>query len=248
MSAMVFLVEPGELDDVVVGSTISVAGEEGHHGAVVKRVRVDEDVDLVDGAGRRAQGTVRTVARGAFVVQVNDLRDESAPTPHLTVVQALAKGDRSLAAVEMLTEVGVDAVVPWQAARSIARWDDSKRAKGQARWLATARAATKQSRRSRVPTIGRVRDTAAVAALVQECELAILLDEEGAARLAHLAVPRTGSVCVIVGPEGGIHPTERAELVNAGALVARMGDSVLRTSTAGVAAACVIMARSGRWD
>lgn len=248
MSPMVFLVEPDELADCAEGSTITVGGHEGRHGALVKRLATDERVHLVDGRGLRVTGLVVGSNRKTFTVRVVGLVEEPARQPRMIVVQALAKGDRSQLAVEMLTESGVDVIIPWQAERCMARWQGEKTARGRARWVAAAESATKQSRRSRIPEVTELAHRADVVAAIARSDLAIVLDESGGARLAHVAVPRSGTVCLVVGPEGGITPGELSAFVDAGALVARMGDSVLRTSTAGVVAASVVMARSGRWD
>lgn len=245
---MVFLVDPGELAGRAPGPTITVDGPEGRHGALVKRLAVDEEVHLVDGYGCRATGTVVAVHRQSFDVQVASINQEPAPQPQMIVVQALAKGDRSQLAVEMLTEAGVDMIIPWQAEHCIARWNGEKKAKGRSRWAAAAESATKQSRRSRIPEILPLATQADVAAIIADSDLAIVLDESGGARLAHIAVPRSGRLCLVIGPEGGISPREISAFTDAGALVARMGNSVLRTSTAGVVAASVVMARTGRWD
>lgn len=230
------------------GSTITVGGSEGRHGALVKRLVPDEQVQLVDGRGRRASGVILSTDRNSFSVKVVHVVQDRVPQPQMIVVQALAKGDRSQLAVEMLTESGVDVIIPWQAERCIVRWNGEKAARGRARWVAAAESATKQSRRSRIPEVRALAHLPEVAAAIADSDLAIVLDESGGARLAHIAVPRSGSVCLVVGPEGGISPAESTALFEAGALVARMGDSVLRTSTAGVVAASVVMARSGRWD
>ena len=248
VSPMVFLVEPDELAECAEGSTITVGGSEGRQGALVERLVPDEQVHLVDGRGRRATGLVLSADRISFKVQIMGVVQEPVPQPQMIVVQALAKGDRSQLAVEMLTESGVDVIIPWQAERCIARWIGDKSTRGRARWVAAAESATKKSRRSRMPEVHDLAYRAEVAAAIANSDLAIVLDESGGARLAHIAVPRSGSVCLVIGPEGGISPGEISAFVDAGALVARMGDSVLRTSTAGVVAASVVMTRSGRWD
>lgn len=249
MSAPVFLLSPPQLAQARPGATIEVDGDEGRHGASVRRLRTGEFVDLVDGSGRRVRGQVSRASAGTFDVTVTAVTDEPRPEVSLTVVQALAKGDRAEAAVEMLTECGVDRIVPWSAARSISRWEGAKASRGPQRWRAVAAAATKQSRRSTVPQVDELADTAEISALLASARLGLVLHESAAARLARLdASTEPGEIVVVVGPEGGIDDAELAQFTQAGALPVRLGDSVLRTSTAGVAAAAVLMAASGRWD
>ncbi len=216
------------------GDEVLLDGPEGRHAALVKRIRVGESLDLVDGRGTRASCVAASVARDSLVASVVARAVETAPSPRLTVVQALAKGDRGELAVELMTEVGVDEVVPWQAARCIAKWND----KVGARWASTALEASKQARRSWFLTVADLATTEDVA---QRPEL-LVLHEEAMTPLS--AVSLEGDVTLVVGPEGGIAPEELAAL---GGTPVRLGPTVLRTSTAGAAAAAVVSARLGRW-
>jgi 16S rRNA (uracil1498-N3)-methyltransferase len=171
------------------------------------------------------------------------------PTPAIILVQALAKGDRDEMAVQASTELGVDVVVPWSAARSISRWEGAKVAKGIARWSAIVREASKQSVRAWVPDVLDMVSTNALARLSGPTRMLVL---EPTADAALSAVPLTGrdlpsDITLVVGPEGGIAPHELDALVAAGATLVRLGDSVLRTSTAGPAAIAVLSAKLGRW-
>jgi 16S rRNA (uracil1498-N3)-methyltransferase len=242
VSAALFVVPTERL---VVG-TVVVDGPEGHHAATVTRIAAGERVVLTDGLGRRAAGTVVATGRDRLDVEVVAVRDDPPPQPRFVVVQALAKGDRGELAVETMTEVGVDVVVPWAAARSIARWRDDRAAKALARWRATAHAAGKQSRRTRFPEVTEPASTPGVARLLGTASAAVVLHEAATERLAGLEVPVTGDVVVVVGPEGGISPEELDAFTAAGATAYRLGDTVVRTSTAGTAALAVLLARS-RW-
>ena len=173
---------------------------------------------------------------------------EPAPSPRVIVVQAVPKGDRGELAVETLTEVGVDVIVPWAAARCVAQWRGEKAERGVEKWRRTARESAKQARRARVPAVVGLTDTADVVTLLGTASRAIVLHEAAALRLASLAVPGSGDVVLVVGPEGGLTDDEVTAFEAAGALSCRLGSTVLRTSTAGTAAVAVVMAGSGRWD
>jgi len=254
VSAPVFLLsseadtEAGALARCTPGVVCAVAGSEGHHGAQVLRLRTGEAVELVDGRGRRVMGRVEQLERNSFSVLIDEVRDEPAPSPHITVVQGIPKSERSGLAVQMLTEAGVDAIVPWQADRSVAKWSGKKLTTGREKWATTAAAAAKQSRRSRLPEIGQPVTSAEVAAILAEATLPLVLSEAASARLSRVSMPEAGRIVLVVGPEGGIAEDENRLFNEAGALTVRMGDSVLRTSTAGVCATSIVMARSGRWD
>ena len=219
----------------LAGDRVLLDGPEGRHAALVRRLRVGEPVDLVDGRGTRCTGVVAATTKDTVTVDVRTRTTEGAPSPRLTLVQALAKGDRGELAVELATEVGVDAVLPWAASRCIAKWSD----KTAQRWQATAREAAKQSRRAWFPEVGPLQRTADVAGLPGQL---LVLSEEAATPLS--SVELTGDVVLVVGPEGGI-PTD--ELAALGGLAVRLGPTVLRTSTAGAAALALVSARTGRW-
>jgi 16S rRNA (uracil1498-N3)-methyltransferase len=245
MSLPVHLAE--SLEGVVVADTVEVTGDEAHHAVAVRRLRVGERVVLTDGRGAAVAGTVATTGKRVFTVEVEEVRRAPRPDPELVVVQALPKGDRGELAVEVLTEVGVARIVPWAASRSVAVWRGERVAKGLAKWRATAREAGKQARRSWAAEVADLATTVDVAALVATADLAVVLHEEASSALADLDVPGSGTVVVVVGPEGGLTDEEVATLVAAGAVSVRLGDEVLRTSTAGVVACAALLARTPRW-
>lgn len=235
------------LDGVRVGGTVVVEGDEAHHAVAVRRLRVGEQVVLTDGQGRSATGLVVATGKRRLEVAVEHVAAVPEPSPGVTVVQALPKGDRGELAVEVLTEVGAARIVPWAASRSVAVWKGERAAKGLAKWQATAREAAKQARRPWHPVVEPLASTPEVAALVTAADLAVVLHEDAAEPLAALEVPTSGSVVVVVGPEGGIAPDELTALTDAGARSVRLGAEVLRTSTAGVAAVAALLSRTTRW-
>ncbi|UZJ31428.1 16S rRNA (uracil(1498)-N(3))-methyltransferase [Streptomyces endophytica] len=247
MTAPVFLVE--SLAHVQAGGTVTVDGPEGRHAVSVRRLRVGEEVVLTDGQGTGAHGTVAAAeGKDRLTVAVAELRTEEAPDPTITVVQALPKGDRGELAVETMTETGVDAIVPWPAARCVTQWKGERAAKALGKWRATAREAGKQSRRLTFPEVADPLSTKQVAALLADADFAAVLHEEGSAPLATAELPATGRIVLVVGPEGGVSPEELALFAEAGAKPYRLGRTVLRTSTAGTAATALLLGRTGRWS
>ncbi|NYJ00889.1 16S rRNA (uracil1498-N3)-methyltransferase [Nocardioides thalensis] len=235
------------LDGVVVGATVGVDGDEAHHAVAVRRLRVGEPVTLADGVGRVVTGRVSSTGKRVFEIEVVDVIDVPEPVPSLTVVQALPKGDRGELAVEVLTEIGVARLVPWAASRSVAVWKGERAVKSHAKWQSTAREAAKQARRAWHPVVDPLASTTDVAGVVAAADLAVVLHEDAVEPLAALAVPDLGEIVLVVGPEGGLSDDEVAILERAGAVTARLGAEVLRTSTAGVAAAAAILSRTRRW-
>ena len=245
MSLPVHLVP--DLSGVGVGTEVTVEGDEAHHAVAVRRLRAGEQVVLTDGVGTTARGVVASTGKRVFTVAVEEVARHELPAPEVVVVQAIPKGDRGELAVEVLTEVGVAQVVPWAAARSVAVWKGERAAKSLGRWRSTAREASKQARRPHFSTVAEPATTEEVAALVAGADLAVVLHEEAAASLAALDVPASGTVVVVVGPEGGLSDDEVAAFVAAGAVSVRLGAEVLRTSTAGVAAVAALLSRTVRW-
>ncbi|NJP51597.1 16S rRNA (uracil(1498)-N(3))-methyltransferase [Streptomyces sp. SBST2-5] len=246
MTAPVFVVDRFE---TLGGGSFVLDGPEGRHAVSVKRLRPGEAVVLTDGAGRWAEGEVEAAeGKDRLVVRLGEVEEEPAETPTITVVQALPKGDRGELAVETMTEVGVDRIVPWTASRCITQWKGERGLKSLGKWRATAREAGKQSRRVRFPEVADAASTKQVASLLAEAGFAAVLHESGTDPLATAELPATGDIVLVVGPEGGIAPDELALFEQSGARAYRLGRSVLRTSTAGTAAAALLLGRTGRWS
>ncbi|KRB77354.1 16S rRNA methyltransferase [Nocardioides sp. Root190] len=235
------------LAGVVVGSEVSVEGDEAHHAVVVRRLRVGESLLLTDGSGRVVTGEVTATAKRTFSVVAREVTDVPEPLPRITAVQALPKGERGELAVEVLTEIGAARIVPWAADRSVAVWKGERAAKSHAKWQSTAREAAKQARRAWHPEVPPLESTAEVLARISAADVAVVLHEDATEPIDALALPADGEILVVVGPEGGLTADEVAQFVAAGAVAVRLGAEVLRTSTAGVAAVAALLARTPRW-
>jgi 16S rRNA (uracil1498-N3)-methyltransferase len=232
------------VDELPPGDVVRLDGPEGHHAAVVQRLRVGERITVGDGRGTSASAVVTAVRKGILDAELVARSHRSAARPSIAVVQGIAKGDRAELAVATMTEVGVDRIVPWQAARTVVRWKDDRPLQ---RWRATAREATKQSRRAWLPDVADPVRTADVARILAGAAAALVLHEETDRPLSSADLPADGEIAVVVGPEGGIDADELAAFVAAGAVPVRMGAAVLRTSTAGAAAVAALSVRLGRW-
>jgi len=246
VTAPLFFVAADRLARAVEGSRIVLDGPEGRHGATVRRIGIGERVLLADGIGHRAEAVVEGVGAAELHLRLESITHEPQPEPRFVLIQALAKGDRDERAVEAATELGIDEVVPWQAARSIVIWRGERAARSLRKWESVVLAASKQSRRARVPLVSSPADEAAVIQRIDEASLAVILDEGATLPLAGLELPPSGDILLIVGPEGGIGPDELGAFVAAGAVAARLGSGILRSSSAGPAALAV-MSAAGRW-
>lgn len=251
------------VDVLPCGGIVLLDGVEGRHAATVKRLRVGESVQLGDGCGGSARAVVRVVGRDRVELEITERADVAAPSLRVVLAQALVKGDRGELAVELATEAGVDEVLPWRAARCVARWEEGPRGdKALGRWRSTAREAAKQARRAWVPPVAQPVSTAALARRVAVAAGALVLHEAAEMRFADLTdggrglarpdvagseLPAWGDLLLVVGPEGGITDDEVATLVAAGARAVRLGPEVLRASTAAAVALGAIGVLTTRW-
>jgi 16S rRNA (uracil1498-N3)-methyltransferase len=236
--------------DREVGRVVALGPQESRHAVTVGRVRAGEGLLVGDGCGAIASCTVTTADPQRLELRVDAVEAHPAPSPRVVLVQALAKGDRDELAVQAATELGVDAVIPWQAQRSISRWEGAKVAKGRERWRAIVREAVKQSIRPRVPEVGELATTRDLVRMAATARV-LVLDPTAGTRLSTLDLATTdgegADVLLVVGPEGGISPAEVEALRQAGAVPVALGSGILRTSTAGPAALALVNAALGRW-
>ncbi|MFK0248678.1 16S rRNA (uracil(1498)-N(3))-methyltransferase [Amycolatopsis azurea] len=243
---------PVFLADTLPGSgRTTLEGEEARHAATVRRLRVGERLVLSDGEGGMARCVVEAVQAGrdaALTLTIEERWTEEPPAQRVIVAQALAKGDRGELAVELATEAGADAIVPWRAARSVARWEEGTRGdKALNRWRTTARAAAKQARRAHVPEVAEPVTTRELAELAETVSRALVLESGITTRLTEIELPAQGDILLVVGPEGGITDEELTTLTAAGATAIRLGPTVLRTSTAAAVALGALGVLTNRW-
>lgn len=228
------------------GDLILLAGPEGKHAASVRRMRVGEGIQLGDGKGLRVRGTVAEVATNSLKVQVDSAFQESEPLSKLTLVQALAKGDRDELAVQAATELGAWSVIPWQADRSISKWEGPKTTKGVDRWQTIVSEATKQSLRAFEPVVQAPVSSKQLCDLFKDFDQVLILDPTAKVGLGSVTLAGN-TAAIVVGPEGGIAEHELQEFEAAGATRVNMGEPILRTSTAGIAAIALLQAKLGLW-
>lgn len=240
MTLALFLVD--SLPSGAGGDRLVLDGAEGRHAADVARLRPGERLLLGDGRGTIATAVVDAVGKGRLGLSIVERTVAQRPRPRLVVAQGLAKGERAELAVQMMTEAGVDEIIPWRAARSVVQWRDERGQRALDRWVATAREATKQARRAWLPEVSVAASTATLAP-----RATFVLHEEATAPLSTVDLPERDELVLVVGPEGGIAPEELDRFEAAGAVPVRLGETVLRTSTAGLAALAVLSARLGRW-
>jgi len=227
-----------------VGETALLDGPEGHHAASVRRLRVGERVALTNGSGLRSRGTVSEVEPKSLLITIDEVLEEPLSNLNFGLVQALAKGDRDELAIQAATELGALHVIPWQAERSISRWDEAKARKGVERWQTICDEASKQALRSRFATVSSPVTTKQISEIGEHI---LVLDPTATTSIADYKLPVAGTVFLVVGPEGGISESELELLESQGCKRVHLGSGILRTSTAGVAALAYLAGASGAW-
>lgn len=234
-----------DLEDAAAGDPVRLTGPEARHAVTVSRLRVGESIAVGNGRGLVVTGGITAAEHAELVLTAETVERVERSGIAVILAQALAKGDRDELAVQAATELGVDAVIPWAAGRSISRWEGAKVQKGVDRWIAVTREASKQSMRPWLPDVLDLVTTKQLARLASETRMLVL---EPTASIRLSAIELDGrDLLVVVGPEGGLSPDEVDALAAAGAEPVRLGDEVLRTSTAGPAAIAVLNAKLGRW-
>ncbi|MDO5029768.1 MAG: 16S rRNA (uracil(1498)-N(3))-methyltransferase [Corynebacterium sp.] len=251
MSLPVFLGDFSELPRVK--EVLRIHGPEAKH-ISVRRLKEGQEVLLANGADLVVRARLMHVDPREVHAQVLHAEKRPRPLPHVTVVQALPKSDRAELAVDLMTEIGVDEIIPWAALNCVARWNGSaKETKARAKWQAAAREAAKQARRAWIPPVAALHSSADIEQLIESTVadggVAAVLHEEETAPFVEFAAKAADAskVLFIVGPEGGVSPAELEAFTAAGASSVVLGPTVLRSALAGAAAISALGPLTGRW-
>lgn len=224
------------------GATYEFANEDALHAIRVLRIKSGEFFNLSDGKGAWSHVEAKDVHKKHITVEVLSSGVQEPLDTHFTVIQAVPKGDRIKESVELSTEGGVDRIVMWKASRSIGKSDEKIE-----KLQTTAREASKQSRRFRIPEILGVATTSAVVDQIAQADLAIVLHESATLKLSQIVTPGCKRVAIIIGPEGGLTDEEIETFAAAGAKVALMGRPILRSAHAGLAALSAVNTALSVW-
>jgi 16S rRNA (uracil1498-N3)-methyltransferase len=223
-----------------VGGSYEFANDDANHAIRVLRMQEGAEFMLSDGKGTWSQVVATEVKKKSMQVRVMDSGFQAPLATTITVVQALPKGDRAKEAIELLTEAGVDRIVPWASARSIGKGSD--------KFAVTAREASKQSRRFRIPEVTDLATTAQICEAIKLSDLAIAFHESATDKLSdQVSSHNVEHLLIIIGPEGGLTDEEIAVFTEAGAKVALMGRPILRSAHAGIAAVSAVSALLKVW-
>lgn len=231
---MRIFVTPGKL----AAGELQVTGDEHHYLGRVRRARVGDAIEVVDGQGRRAAAVIERITDGETTLRVDTPEAVIAKPPHVRALVPLIKGDRMDVCIEKLVEVGVDSIVVWPAARSVVRFDDARREGRLAKYRAAVQTAARQCGRAQVPEVNHAADLAAAIASLPD-GVRVVLDP---AADAPLTITDAVDLTIVSGPEGGLTAEELGQLARAGFLAVGLGPRVLRAETAPTIAVALIRA------
>jgi 16S rRNA (uracil1498-N3)-methyltransferase len=231
-------------DQINNGSTQILDKDEAHHAIKVLRLKLGEVIKISDGVKKWVSGPIIEISKKELTISVSEKGEFEEKSPELVLVQAVTKSDRNKEMLELVVEAGVDRIIPWQAERSISKWQSDSAQK----WEITIKEACKQARQIRLPKLMPMLTTAGVVQLLNKDAQAIVFHESAAEKFAQLQLTDSlKSIFLVIGPEGGISPSELSIFENGGGKIFRLGETVLRSAHAGFAAISAVQTKLGRW-
>lgn len=209
----------------------------------VLRLRVGDAVILFNGDGRDFSGNLSIPSKDAASVQIGSPSPvEPLPALKIHLGIGISKGDRMDLVVQKAVELGVTRISPLFTKRSLVRLDSERLQRRWEHWWGVLAAACEQSGRRRLPELASGGALAHWLGEPHSCPM--LLDHRSTTRLPDLAAP-AGALTLLIGPEGGLDPEERALAQHAGFTAVRLGPRILRTETAPLAALAAAQALWG---
>ena len=218
--------------------------DEAHHAIKVMRLKIGEEIKISDGEGSWVSGPISEVDKKSLKITVTSNGVEKVKKPELILVQAITKSDRNKEMLELITVAGVDRIIPWQAERSISKWQSNSYDK----WTSSIKEAGKQSRRVNLPKLEKLMSAREITQQISASDCILVFHESANEKFSALDISQNASsVYLIIGPEGGITDTELEIFKSKGGNLVRLGEPVLRSAHAGFAALASIQTKLGRW-
>ena len=232
------------VDKLSSGQTQTLESDEAHHAIKVMRLKTGEEIKISDGEGNWVSGPISEVGKKNLKIDVTASGIEASKKPELVLVQALTKSDRNKEMLELVTVAGVDRIIPWQAERSISKWQSNSYDK----WTSSIKEAGKQSRRVNLPKLEKLMSAREITQQISASDCILVFHESANEKFSALDISQNASsIYLIIGPEGGITDTELEIFKSKGGNLVRLGEPVLRSAHAGFAALASIQTKLGRW-
>ena len=232
------------VDKLSGGQTQTLESDEAHHAIKVMRLKTGEEIKISDGEGNWVSGPISEVGKKNLKIDVTASGIEASKKPELVLVQALTKSDRNKEMLELVTVAGVDRIIPWQAERSISKWQSNSYDK----WTSSIKEAGKQSRRVNLPKLEKLMSAREITEQISASDCILVFHESANEKFSDLDISQSASsIYLVIGPEGGITDTELEIFKSKGGNLVRLGEPVLRSAHAGFAALASIQTKLGRW-
>ncbi|MBO8168819.1 MAG: 16S rRNA (uracil(1498)-N(3))-methyltransferase [Thermoanaerobacteraceae bacterium] len=231
-----------------IGARIRIAGEEAHHLVNVLRLETGDLVAIADSSGKRFLAALEEMTREEVTAYLERELPSGEPPLKLTLLQGVAKGDKFDFIIQKTTELGISAIIPVQAQRSVAKIKPERAAKRLQRWQRIAKEAAKQCGRARVPEIEEPATLErALQSLPGDTSIMIPWEDEKTVSIGEALRKHDFSrnIALVIGPEGGLTAEEVALAVSFGAIPVSLGQRILRTETAAIAAVAIVMYQLG---
>ena len=231
-------------DQINDGSTQTLDKDDAHHAIKVLRLKLGEVIKISDGVKKWVSGSIIEISKKELMISISERGDFEEKKPELVLVQAVTKSERNKEMLELAIEAGVDRIIPWQAERSISKWQSDSAQK----WEIGIKEACKQARQVRLPKLMPMLTTAGLVQLLSKDARIIVFHESASEKFAQLQLPESlASIYLVIGPEGGISQSELSIFENGGSKIVRLGETVLRSAHAGFAAISAVQTKLGRW-
>ena len=231
-------------DQINDGSTQTLDKDDAHHAIKVLRLKLGEVIKISDGVNKWVSGSIIEISKKELTISISERGNFEEKKPELVLVQAVTKSERNKEMLELAIEAGVDRIIPWQAERSISKWQSDSAQK----WEIGIKEACKQARQVRLPKLMPMLTTAGVVQLLSKDARIIVFHESASEKFAQLQLPESlASIYLVIGPEGGISQSELSIFENGGSKIVRLGETVLRSAHAGFAAISAVQTKLGRW-
>ena len=231
-------------DQINDGRTQTLDKDDAHHAIKVLRLKLGEVIKISDGVKKWVSGSIIEISKKELTISISERGDFEEKKPELVLVQAVTKSERNKEMLELAVEAGVDRIIPWQAERSISKWQSDSAQK----WEIGIKEACKQARQVRLPKLMPMLTTAGVVQLLSKDARIIVFHESASEKFTQLQLPESlASIYLVIGPEGGISQSELSIFENGGSKIVRLGETVLRSAHAGFAAISAVQTKLGRW-
>ncbi len=235
-----FFVEPGQIQ----GDQITIAGSDVNHIKNVLRMRGGDQVRISDNAGRDVYCEIQEMEEGQILLRILGEAQGTEPELKVTLFQGLPKGDKMELVIQKAVELGVSEIIPVAMKNCVVKLDERRAEAKRTRWQAIAESAAKQSKRSKIPSVGQVMTFAEAAEYAKNLEVRLLPyeNQRGMARTREVlgGIKKGSTVGIFIGPEGGFASTEIDQVKDEMEMIS-LGNRILRTETAGLCALSMLI-------